>query len=109
MVVMFTPILSTLAFESQLTALAILAILASVFFRRVPTLLKWLLVFFAVVCLFPSDRIAHSLGNLVAGLLGPVLTLGIMILGLRMIVRGGRSSCSRCGYDFQECRCRRPF
>jgi len=34
-------LLAALAFESQFTALIVLAILASVFFNRVPTLLKW--------------------------------------------------------------------
>jgi len=61
---MITPFLSTLAFEPQLTTLAVLAILAVVFFRRVPTLLKWLLGFFFVVCLFPGDPVASGLGSM---------------------------------------------
>lgn len=98
--------LSTLAFEPQLTALIILALLASIFLRRVPAILKWLLGFFAVICLFPGDRIANSLGNLVTTLLGPILTLGIIFVGLRMIVRGGSSHCSHCGCRCDRCNCR---
>ena len=106
---MNAPILSVLTFESQITGLIVLAILASVFLGRVPRLVIWLLGFFLVICLFPSDRIAASLGGIVAALLGPVLAIGIVILGLRMIVSGGRSSCSRCGYDRNDCHCRRGY
>ncbi len=101
--------LAALAFEPQLTALIVLAILASIFFNRVPTPLKWLLGFFVVVCMFPSDRLAGTLGNVVAGFLGPLLTLGIVIMGLRMIVSGGRRRCSRCGCDGGDCRCSRRW
>lgn len=97
--------LAALAFEPQLTALIVLAILASIFFNRVPTPLKWLLGFFVVLCLFPGDRLAGTLGNLVASFLGPLLTLGIVIMGLRMIVSGGRPRCSRCGFRSNDCRC----
>ena len=98
--------LSTLAFEPQLTALIILAFLASIFLRRVPAVLKWLLGFFAVICLFPGDQIANGLGNLVAILLGPILALGIVFIGLRMIVSGGSTRCSRCGCRCDRCDCR---
>ena len=97
--------LAELAFEPQLTVLIVLAILAAIFFNRVPTPLKWLLAFFIVVCLFPGDRLAGTLGNVVTSFLGPLLTLGIVIMGLRMIVSGGRPRCSRCGSRSNDCRC----
>ena len=101
--------LAALAFEPQITALIVLAILASIFFNRVPTPLKWLLGFFVVLCLFPGDRLAGTLGNVVAGFLGPLLTLGIVIMGLRMIVGGGRTRCSRCRRDCDRCVCGSRF
>ena len=103
---MDTVFLSTLVFESQLTTLIVLAFLAAVFLRRVPSMLKWLLGFFVVICLFPGDRVADALGSLVAASLGPILTLGIVFLGLRMIVSGGSSRCSRCGCRCDRCDCR---
>lgn len=107
--VMNAPILSVLTFESQITGLIVLSILASVFLGRVPRLVIWLLAFFLVICLFPGDRIAASLGGIVAGVLGPVLTIGIVVLGLRMIVGAGRSNCSRCGYGSNDCHCDRRY
>jgi len=101
--------LGALAFEPQLTALILLSILASVFFNRVPTPLKWLMGFFVVVCLFPGDRVAGTLGHVVASFLGPLLAIGIVIMGLRLIVGGNRPRCSRCGCDGRDCRCRRSF
>ena len=101
--------LAALAFEPLLTALIVLAILASIFFNRVPTPLKWLLGFFVVVCLFSGDRVAGALGHVVASFLGPVLAIGIVIMGLRMIVGGGRTRCSRCGRDCDRCACRSRF
>jgi hypothetical protein len=100
-------LLAALAFEPQLTALIVLAILAFVFFNRVPTLLKWMLVFFVVVCLFPGDRLAGTLGQIVASSLGPLLAFGMVIMGLRMIICGGRGPCRYCRNGYQNCRCRR--
>ncbi len=99
--------LAALAFEPQLTALIVLAILTSIFFNRVPTPLKWLLGFFVVVCLFPGDRLAGTLGNVVASFLGPILAVGMVIMGLRMILGGGRGACRCCGNEYRNCRCSR--
>jgi hypothetical protein len=100
-------IAATTNIDSLAVTLAVCAILSLAFFGRVPRLLGWLLGAAVLAMLFKGDAVAATLGNSVGALAGPLLTLGLIIMGLRIMTRGFRTKCRYCGEWSENCRCRR--
>ena len=100
------PIDEAAGLHPLLGTLIVCAILALVFFNRVPRLLLWMLGAAVLASLFHGDAAAGLLGNALSTLAGPLLTLGLIVLGLRIMTRGFRPRCRCCGEFREDCRCR---
>ncbi len=100
------PIDETAGLHPLLGTLIICAILAFVFFNHVPRMLLWMLGAAVLASLFHGDALAGLLGAGLNALAGPLLTLGLMILGLRIMISGVRPRCRCCGQCHEVCRCR---
>ena len=76
-------------------------------FRRLPRWLLWLPVLGVLVSLFPKDPFAVAAAQVLQQFLPSLLVLGIVLLGFRLIIFGGRPRyCPRCSLPYRDCRCR---